>query len=192
LTDYRIVGQITNPPIPRQVGNLPYVHATVQTNCVLCAEFALFLGFRLKIHVAAIRSVLRPYSAPSFRPLAATGRQMNPTAPSHTFLTLLFSWSKARLIEQVGGEVARECHNQLWQRVRRQVAGMSVSEIRGYVRAHAAGIAAAEVEEVLDRRSLKSAMGARVLASSVDQLVSMAVRDALAEESSADARTLAA
>jgi hypothetical protein len=117
---------------------------------------------------------------------------MNPTGPSPSLLTPLFPWSKARLIEQAGGEVARECHDRLWQRVRRQVAGMGISEIRGYVRAHAAGIAAAEVEQVLDRRSLTTAMRTRVLASGIDQLVSMAVRDALAEESPADARTLAA
>jgi hypothetical protein len=96
------------------------------------------------------------------------------------------------LVEQAGGEVARECHAELWQRVRRQVAGMSVPEIRGYVRAHAAGVAADQVEVVLSRRALKPALGSRVLASGIDQLVSMAVRDALIDESPAEARPMAA
>jgi len=117
---------------------------------------------------------------------------MNLTPPPNSLFAILFPWFRTRLLEQAGGEVARECRADLWQRVRRQVAGMSVSEIRGYVRAHAAGIAAIQVEQVLSRRSLKPTLRVRVLASGVDQLVSMAVRDALAEESPGEARTLAA
>ncbi len=111
---------------------------------------------------------------------------------SNSLRMLLFPWSRARLVEQAGGEVARECRAELWRRVRRQVASMSVPEIRGYVRAHAAGIAAVQVEAVLSRRALKPSLGTRVLASGVDQLVSMTVRDALIDESPAEARTLAA
>ena len=69
---------------------------------------------------------------------------------------------------------------------------MSVPELRGYVRAHAAGIAAAQVEQVSKPPFSKPALHDRVLASGVDQLVSMAVRDALTEESPAEARSLAA
>jgi hypothetical protein len=117
---------------------------------------------------------------------------MNPITSQSYLLKFLLPWHRTRLVEQAGGEVARECRADLWQRVRRQVAGMSVPELRGYVRAHAAGIAAAQVEEVLTRRSMKPAFCVRVLASGVDQLVSMAVRDALTEESPAEARPLAA
>jgi hypothetical protein len=117
---------------------------------------------------------------------------MSPTSLPNSLCTLLFPWSRARLIEQVGGEVARECRAELWNRVRRQVAGMSAPELRGYVRAHAAGVAAAQVEVVVERRSLKPGLRARVLASGIDQLVSMAVRDALIEESPLEARPLAA
>jgi hypothetical protein len=117
---------------------------------------------------------------------------MNPTSLSNSLRTLLFPWVRARLVEQAGGEVARECHAELWQRVRRQVAGMSVPEIRGYVRAHAAGIVAGQVEEVVSRRSLRPALVTRVLASGIDQLVTMAVRDALIDESPAEARPMAA
>jgi hypothetical protein len=96
------------------------------------------------------------------------------------------------LVEQAGGEVARECHAELWQRVRRQVAGMSVPKIRGYARAHAVGVAADQVEVVLSRHSLRPSLGNRVLASGIDQLVSMTVRDALIDESPAEARPMAA
>ena len=48
------------------------------------------------------------------------------------------------------------------------------------------------VDQVLDRRALKPALRSRVLASGIDQLVSMAVRDALSEDLPAEARPLAA
>jgi hypothetical protein len=117
---------------------------------------------------------------------------MSPISLYNSLCTLLFPWLRARLVEQAGGEVARECRAELWQRVHRQVASMSVPEIRGYVRAHAAGIAAAQVEEVLSRRSLKPSLGTRVLASGIDQLVNLTIRDALIGEPPAEARPLAA
>jgi len=48
------------------------------------------------------------------------------------------------------------------------------------------------VETVLSRRSLKPSLGTRVLASGIDQLVSMTVRDALIGELPAEVRPLAA
>ena len=117
---------------------------------------------------------------------------MNLTRLPKSLCALLSPWSKARLVDQAGGEVARQCRAEVWQRVHRQVAGMSVPEIRGYVRAHAAGIAVAQVEEVLSRRSLRPTLGPRVLASGVDQLVSMTIRDALIGEPASEARPLAA
>ncbi len=116
---------------------------------------------------------------------------MSPLNLSSSWCAMLLPWLRTRLVEQAGGEVARECRAELWLRVRRQVAGMSVPEIRGYVRAHAAGIAVPQVEAVLRRRSLKSSLGTRVLAAGIDQLVSMTVRDALIGEP-AEVRPMAA
>ena len=113
------------------------------------------------------------------------------TVTNH-LLTIFSPWSQLRLVEQAGGEVARECRADLWQHIRRQVAGMSAPEIRGYARAWAVGFTDVEVDQVLSRRSLKPSLRVRVLASGVDQLVSMAVRDALSDESPSEARTLAA
>jgi hypothetical protein len=122
----------------------------------------------------------------------AGGTPMNPTTLRNTLLTILSPSYRARLIEQAGGEIARECQTSLWNRVRQKTFGMSVPEIRGYARAHAAEFAANFVDLVLDRRSLQPSLRLPVLASSIDQLVSMTVRDALCDEMPAVARPMAA
>ena len=109
------------------------------------------------------------------------------------FLVLSLSpWHKRLLIQEAGGEVARECRSDLWHRVHRQVVGMSVPEIRGYVTAQATFLANAEVDAVLDRQLLARSLRDRVLASAVDHLVKMTIHDALAKESSRQVRTRAA
>jgi len=107
-------------------------------------------------------------------------------------MAMFFPQYRARLIEQVGGEVARECRAGVWQCVRQQVGCMSVPEARGYVRAQAEWFAAVRVGPSLDRYSLKPSLRTQVLASGVEQLVAMIVRDSLREAVVADARTLAA
>ncbi len=117
---------------------------------------------------------------------------MNSLIATNRFWLLLFPWNQTLVVEQAGGEVARECRADLWRRIRLRVDGMSIPEARGYIRAQAAGIAAALVDQVLGRRSLKPTLRSRVLASGIDQLVGMTIRDALSEESTADAKTRAA
>jgi hypothetical protein len=117
---------------------------------------------------------------------------MNSTATKNTLLMLLSPRHRARLIEQAGGEIARSCLAELWQRVRWTAQGMSTPELRGYARAHAAPIAAAQADQVLTLRGLKPALRGRVLASSINQLVSMAIRNALSDDAPAEARPLAA
>ena len=101
-------------------------------------------------------------------------------------------WRSGRLVTQVAGEVARQCRSTLWRRVSRQTASMSVAEVRGYVRAQAAGCVATEVEQVFARRRLKPALRTQVAASALDQLISMVVYDVLSEAASSDANTMAA
>jgi hypothetical protein len=108
------------------------------------------------------------------------------------FIASLFPWRQARLAEQAGGEVARLCRADLWRRICWGVRGMSVAETRGYARAYAAGFIAAEVDQVLGRHALNPTLRARAMAWGVDQLVAMAVRDALGEAPPAEARPLAA
>jgi hypothetical protein len=116
---------------------------------------------------------------------------MNSTL-QNALLATLFPWRQIRLVEQAGGEIARQCRADLWKRVRRQTMGMSTPEIRGYARAYAAGIADTQVDQILGRHLLKPALRLRVLASGIDQLVGMMVRDALNDDVAADARPLAA
>jgi hypothetical protein len=117
---------------------------------------------------------------------------MTPIRLYNSLCIRLFPWTRTRVVEQAGGEVARECRAELWQRVHRQVAFMSVPEIRGYVRAYAASIAAPQVEEVLSRRELTPSLGSRVLAVGIDQLITLTIRDALMGEPITEARPLAA
>jgi hypothetical protein len=117
---------------------------------------------------------------------------MNSTATTNTLLMSFFPWHQTRLIEQAGGEVARECRADLWNRVRCRAMSMSTPEIRGYVRAYAVGCAANQVDQVLNRWCLKPALRLQVLASGVEQLVSMAVRDALSDEMPTDVKPMAA
>ena len=116
---------------------------------------------------------------------------MQTASPVDLFLRFL-PWRSGRLATQVAGEVARQCRSALWRRVSRQTASMSVAEVRGYVRARAAGCVATEVEQVFARRRLKPALRTQVATSALDQLISMVVHDVLSEPAPSDASTMAA
>ncbi len=92
----------------------------------------------------------------------------------------LFPWRRRRLVAQMGGELARQCRADLWHRVCGLACGMSLAELRGYARAQAAALVAAEAEDALGRCRLRQPLRERVVAAGVDQAVSMAVRDARA------------
>ena len=107
-------------------------------------------------------------------------------------LARFLPWYNTRLVTQVAGEVARQCRGTLWQRVSRRTAGMSVSEMRGYVRAHAASHVRNEVALASRRRRLRSALQKQVVDAAVDQLVVMVARDVLCGVPPAGTRTMAA
>ena len=117
---------------------------------------------------------------------------MDVTNPTMDWWTLLLPWRRTRLAEQLGGELARECRAELWRRIGRQIAGMSTPEARGYARVQAAQLAADHIDMVLGHRSLDPALRDRMLASGIDQLIGMAVRDALSEPPLAEPQTRAA
>jgi len=117
---------------------------------------------------------------------------MNANILAANLFPLLFPWRQRRLADRLGGEAARQCRADLWRRICQRSRSMGVPEIRGYARAQAADLLAAEVERVLDRHHLGQTFKKRVLTAAVDQLVGMAVRDALSEPSSADAEKIAA
>jgi hypothetical protein len=101
-------------------------------------------------------------------------------------------WQKGRIIQQVAGEVARQCRVSLWQRVCEAMTAMSVSEIRGYVRARAASLVNDEVELACMRRQLAPSLRRQVAASAIDQLIVMVIRDVLCEQAPGDVKTMAA
>jgi hypothetical protein len=111
---------------------------------------------------------------------------------SSNLFAFLFPWQQTRLVEQVGGEAARECRADFWQCIAPRIVGMSVAEVRGYVRALAEGVVATEVEQAINRRRLNSALRPRVVAAAVDQLINLAVRDALSDAAQPAVRPLAA
>jgi hypothetical protein len=117
---------------------------------------------------------------------------MNLESPTTKLFAFFFPWRQASLVSQVGGEVARQCRADFWQCVCLRVAGMEVAEIRGYVRALADGFIAIEVDQVLERRRLSTALRPHVVASAVEQLINLTVRDALSHVSPANVRPLAA
>jgi hypothetical protein len=117
---------------------------------------------------------------------------MNLESSPINWFGFLFSWHHGRLAEQVGGEVARECRAEFWQCVGPRVTDMGIARIRGYVRALAEGFVISEVDDVLERRRLNPAIRARAVASAVEQLISLAVRDALSEVPAVGARPMAA
>jgi hypothetical protein len=117
---------------------------------------------------------------------------MNASAIKNALLVLVSPRYRDRLVAQAGGEVARCCQADLWGRVRRPAQRMSTPELRGYARAHAAPVAGAQVDQILVVRGLSPALRVRVLASSIDQLVAMAIRNALSDDAPAEARPLAA
>jgi hypothetical protein len=117
---------------------------------------------------------------------------MHPTFTFRHVIGLLFPWRNARLVEQAAGEVARQCQSDLWRLVCRHLGRLSIAEIRGYVRARAGDCVEAEVDSVLTRRQLEPSLRARVLASAIDQLILMTVRNLLSQESIAVPQSLAA
>jgi hypothetical protein len=109
-----------------------------------------------------------------------------------SLLSFLSPWHNAHVVEQMAGEVARQCGACLGRRVYQRTENMSIAEIRGYVSAIAAGCVDGEVSQAISHRRLKPAMRSRVTNAAVDQLVHMVAHDVLAFEPQAHARTMAA
>jgi hypothetical protein len=107
-------------------------------------------------------------------------------------LTSVFPWHDTPLVKSVAGEVARQCRDGLCQRVCRRAADMSIAEIRGYARAHAAEYVRDEVEQALRHRRVRLELRSRIAEAAVDQLVGMVARDMLTGQTMATTRTMAA
>jgi hypothetical protein len=108
------------------------------------------------------------------------------------FLLSLLPWHRNHLVDQLAGEVARRCRADLWQRMGWRVNTMSVSEIRGYARAHAAGWLRSEVDQALARHELGPGLCPQVAASAMDRLITMVIHDVLSDQPPSDVNTMAA
>jgi hypothetical protein len=117
---------------------------------------------------------------------------MTPAHLPAKWLTFLSPWRQGNLAAQAGGQLARQCQADVWRRVGRQLDGMSIAEVRGYVRAVAAEYAAEEVDRILDPRNFSPRLREKVLASGIDQIVHRTICDVLGELPQVDARPLAA
>jgi len=117
---------------------------------------------------------------------------MYPKFSAGNLLSLLFPWRKHQLVERIGGEVARQCHADLWRRGGNCLENMSTASIRGYVCAYADGYIGPKTDAVLLRRGVQPTLRAAVVRAAIDQLVGMVVRDVLSIVPPAEAKSLAA
>jgi hypothetical protein len=111
---------------------------------------------------------------------------------ANSLLDLLFPWHNRHLVEQLGGQLARECRGDFWRRGHRCLGSMSIAAIRGYARAQAGGCMTSKMDQVLLHRRLGPALRTRVMDAAIDQLVGMVVHDVLAGQLPADERSIAA
>jgi hypothetical protein len=111
---------------------------------------------------------------------------------ANSLFDLFFPWRNSQLVEQLGGQLARECRGDFWRQGHRCLGSMSIAAIRGYARAQASGLAAAKVDQILPPRHLKPAFRSSVAEAAFDQLVGMVVHDVLAGQLPADERSIAA
>lgn len=111
---------------------------------------------------------------------------------SPSLMALIFPWRCVCSVDQVAGEVARQCRSGLWRRVSNRTINMSIAEMRGYARAQAAGCVSDEVDRVLYRRHLKPTLRSQIVDAAVDQVIGMLVHDFLSTVPPVNANTMAA
>ncbi len=109
-----------------------------------------------------------------------------------SLLARMFFRGRRHRIEQIGGEIARQCRVALWRRVSQAAFDMSAAELRGYARAQAGDLAAAEAEISLERHRLRESFREPILMAGIEQLVELIVHDAVGEQSWNAARPIAA
>jgi len=113
-----------------------------------------------------------------------TAKAKRPVTPARTpnplsegLLDRLFAWLDISLVRQAAGELARECHNAVWEATHEEARSMSRDEARGYVRAFAPEVLLREVDLVLQRRRVGEFLRQQILAEATEQLVELVVKD---------------
>jgi len=111
------------------------------------------------------------------KPMQYVKSARTPNPPSEGLLDRLFAWLDISLVRQAAGELARECHNAVWEATNEEVCGMSRDEARGYIRAFAPEVLFREVDPVLQRRRAGESLRQQILAEATEQLVELVVKD---------------
>jgi hypothetical protein len=96
---------------------------------------------------------------------------------SEGLLDRLFAWLDISLVRQAGGELARECHDAVWELTYEKARSMSRDEARGYIRAFAPDFLQKEVDLVLQRRRVRESLRQEILAEAAEQLVDLVVKN---------------
>jgi hypothetical protein len=117
---------------------------------------------------------------------------MLPKLSARGLLDLLFLRHNHFLAQRIGGEVARQCHANLWHCGRSRLERMSAAAIRGYVSAYASNYIGPKADVLLLRRGVDPSLRAAVVHAAIDQLVGMVIRDVLSIVPPAEAQPLAA
>jgi hypothetical protein len=92
-------------------------------------------------------------------------------------LDWLFNWLDTSLVQQTGGELARECHGGLWAELADQLALMTPAKAREFVHEHAIQVVLTEVDTVMQRRRIRLALRAAIVAEAAEQLVELVAKD---------------
>lgn len=98
-------------------------------------------------------------------------------------MEMLFRWLNSPLVGQTAGEIARECHIAVWERVLSKTRWMDPAQARGYVRAIAPAYITREVDVVLSRRRVSNLLRPPIIAEATEQLIELVVDDVVCTQS---------
>jgi len=92
-------------------------------------------------------------------------------------LDWLFNWLDTSLIQQTAGELARECHSEIWEKLGDDLGLMTPAKAREYVQEFALEAVNAEVKAIMQRHRVRAVLQPQVVSHAVEQLVELVVKD---------------
>ena len=94
----------------------------------------------------------------SGKQLRSNARSRSRTPSPEGTLEGLFAWLDHSLVRQAAGELARECHVDLWEATSERASQMTRDEARGYIRAFAPEFLVREIDLVLHARRVRDSL----------------------------------
>jgi hypothetical protein len=89
----------------------------------------------------------------------------------------LFRPRHEEVVAQLAGEIARRCRHAVRERVSKSASGMSHEMLYGYVRAHAVGCVASEINALTARFPTGDGLRLRITAAAIDRLIELVLKD---------------